>query len=73
MTMWELLFVKATVVTLAALAGAASARAQALPGGFVFLRDIDPAILQDIRYHPSRRRSGAGATSWGPPSAGKAL
>jgi D-alanyl-D-alanine dipeptidase len=21
-----------------------------LPGGFVFLRDIDPTILQDIRY-----------------------
>ena len=50
MTMWKLLFVKTAAVTLAALAGAASARAQALPGGFVFLRDIDPAILQDIRY-----------------------
>lgn len=24
--------------------------AQALPGGFVFLRDVDPTILQDIRY-----------------------
>ena len=23
---------------------------QALPGGFVFLRDIDPSIIQDIRY-----------------------
>ena len=27
-----------------------SAGAQALPGGFVFLRDIDPSIIQDIRY-----------------------
>ena len=24
--------------------------AQALPGGFAFLRDIDPTVLQDIRY-----------------------
>src|SRR5512141_3353050 len=24
--------------------------AQTLPGGFVFLRDIDPSIIQDIRY-----------------------
>ena len=27
-----------------------AARAQAMPGGFVYLRDIDPTILQDIRY-----------------------
>ena len=27
-----------------------AASAQALPGGFVFLRDIDPTIIQDIRY-----------------------
>src|SRR5260370_8865536 len=27
-----------------------SACGQPLPGGFVFLRDIDPAIIQDIRY-----------------------
>jgi D-alanyl-D-alanine dipeptidase len=36
------------VITLATLA--ASARAQALPGSFVYLRDIDPSIIQDIRY-----------------------
>src|SRR5205823_13750111 len=24
--------------------------AQVLPGGFVYLRDIDPGIIQDIRY-----------------------
>jgi len=29
---------------------ASSASAQTLPGGFVFLRDIDPTIIQDIRY-----------------------
>ena len=27
-----------------------AAGAQTLPGGFVFLRDIDPSIIQDIRY-----------------------
>jgi zinc D-Ala-D-Ala dipeptidase len=46
----KLVFPKAVAVVLAALAGVASARAQALPGGFVFLRDLDPSILQDMRY-----------------------
>jgi zinc D-Ala-D-Ala dipeptidase len=26
---------------------------QSLPGGFVYLRDIDPTIIQDIRYATS--------------------
>jgi zinc D-Ala-D-Ala dipeptidase len=43
-------FVKAIVITLAIIAFSGPAHAQALPGGFVFLRDIDPTILQDIRY-----------------------
>ena len=38
------------VVLLIAIALASQAHAQALPGGFVYLRDIDPTILQDIRY-----------------------
>lgn len=29
------------------------AAAQSLPGGFVYLRDIDPTIIQDIRYATS--------------------
>jgi zinc D-Ala-D-Ala dipeptidase len=37
-------------IPLTAMALASPAGAQALPGGFVFLRDIDPSILQDIRY-----------------------
>jgi len=37
-------------ILFAALAFASPAPAQALPGGFVYLRDIDPSILQDIRY-----------------------
>jgi zinc D-Ala-D-Ala dipeptidase len=49
------------ILALAALA--MPAPAQPLPGGFVFLRDIDPTIIQDIRYAGSnnfvgRRLSG---------------
>jgi zinc D-Ala-D-Ala dipeptidase len=36
------------ILTLIALTSAA--RAQSLPGGFVYLREIDPTIIQDIRY-----------------------
>ena len=43
-------FVKAIVIALAAAAAASQGNAQALPGGFAYLRDIDPTILQDIRY-----------------------
>ena len=39
-----------TRILLTALALANPASAKGLPGGFVFLRDIDPSILQDIRY-----------------------
>lgn len=39
-----------TRILLTALALANPASAQSPPGGFVFLRDIDPSILQDIRY-----------------------
>jgi zinc D-Ala-D-Ala dipeptidase len=38
------------VIALVAVVCAPAATAQTLPGGFVFLRDIDPSILQDIRY-----------------------
>jgi D-alanyl-D-alanine dipeptidase len=37
-------------ILLTSMALASPAGAQALPGGFVYLRDIDPSILQDIRY-----------------------
>ena len=33
--------------------GPIAANAQGLPGGFVYLRDIDPTIIQDIRYASS--------------------
>jgi D-alanyl-D-alanine dipeptidase len=42
--------VKTIVIALVVAAFVSAAGAQSLPGGFVFLRDIDPSILQDIRY-----------------------
>ncbi|WP_311972625.1 M15 family metallopeptidase [Bradyrhizobium agreste] len=37
----------------AVIASLSSAAAQSLPGDFVYLRDIDPSIIQDIRYATS--------------------
>jgi D-alanyl-D-alanine dipeptidase len=43
--------VKAIVIVLGVVAVCASrAGAQPLPGSFAFLREVDPSILQDIRY-----------------------
>jgi D-alanyl-D-alanine dipeptidase len=42
--------VKAIVITLVIVASISQAQAQSLPGGFAYLRDIDPTIVQDIRY-----------------------
>ena len=41
---------KSIVIAFFLVVFALSARAQSLPGGFVFLRDIDPTVIQDIRY-----------------------
>src|ERR1700719_3075200 len=41
---------KTLAIAIAVAACASAATAQTLPGGFAFLRDIDPSILQDIRY-----------------------
>ena len=38
------------VTAIAVVASVSAAAAQTLPGGFVFLRDIDPSIIQNIRY-----------------------
>jgi D-alanyl-D-alanine dipeptidase len=43
----------APAVLLAFLALVGTAQAQQLPAGFVYLRDIDPSIIQDIRYATS--------------------
>ncbi len=44
------IFIRLTAVLLTSMALAAPAGAQTLPGGFVYLRDLDPSIRQDIRY-----------------------
>jgi zinc D-Ala-D-Ala dipeptidase len=49
---------KPVVTALAIAAGVAEACAQTLPGGFVFLRDVDPSIIQDIRYAGSNNFMG---------------
>src|ERR1700675_4883984 len=41
---------KTIVAAFVVAACVSQASAQALPGGFAYLRDIDPTILQDIRY-----------------------
>ena len=32
------------------LGASTAAQAQKLPAGFVYLRDVDPTIIQDMRY-----------------------
>src|SRR5579871_837482 len=44
---------KARLIALVATATICQASAQSLPGDFVYLRDIDPTIIQDIRYATS--------------------
>src|SRR6476469_11204112 len=41
--------VLAAILAASCLTGAA-AQAQKLPAGFVYLRDVDPTIIQDMRY-----------------------
>ncbi len=40
----------AAMVAMAAAVGAAPARAEPLPAGFVYLRDVDASIVQEMRY-----------------------
>jgi D-alanyl-D-alanine dipeptidase len=42
-----------------------SAHAQALPDGFMYLRDIDPSIIQDIRYAGSNNFVGRPLKGYG--------
>src|ERR1700751_3603391 len=44
---------KARLIALSIVALISPTHAQTLPGGFVYLRDIDPTIIQDIRYATS--------------------
>ena len=45
--------------------GVTAATAQTLPGGFVFLRDIDPTIIQDIRYASANNFMGRPLAGYG--------
>ncbi|MGY3690367.1 D-alanyl-D-alanine dipeptidase [Bradyrhizobium sp. USDA 3240] len=49
------------------LGAISSAFAQGLPGGFVFLREIDPTIIQDIRYATSNNFMGRPIAGYGAP------
>jgi D-alanyl-D-alanine dipeptidase len=57
--------VKTIVIALVVTAFVSPARAQTLPGGFVFLRDIDPSIIQDIRYAGSNNFVGRPLKGYG--------
>ena len=57
--------VKTIVIALVVTAFVSPARAQTLPGGFVFLRDIDPTIIQDIRYAGSNNFVGRPLKGYG--------
>ncbi|QPF82226.1 M15 family metallopeptidase [Bradyrhizobium genosp. L] len=55
-----------TVIRVAAVAAWVSpVLAQALPDGFVLLRDIDPTIIQDIRYASSNNFMGRPIAGYG--------
>jgi D-alanyl-D-alanine dipeptidase len=58
-------FVKATIVSILAALSISVASAQTLPGGFVFLRDIDSTIIQDIRYASSNNFVGRPLNGYG--------
>ena len=58
-------FVKSILAALLALMTISTAHAQSLPGGFVYLHDIDPSIIQDIRYATSNNFVGRPLAGYG--------
>jgi D-alanyl-D-alanine dipeptidase len=50
---------------LTAIGSAGAARAEGLPGGFVYLRDIDASIIQDIRYAGANNFAGRPLAGYG--------
>jgi len=56
---------KPIVIAILATVCASDAAAQALPGGFVYLRDVDPTIIQDIRYAGSNNFVGRPLAGYG--------
>lgn len=57
----------AAVALLAAGLGPEAAAAQNLPAGFVYLRDVDPTIMQDIRYATANNFVGHPLAGYGAP------
>jgi zinc D-Ala-D-Ala dipeptidase len=57
--------VKSIVIAFIAVAFALPAGAQTLPGGFLLLREIDPSIIQDIRYAGSNNFVGRPLAGYG--------
>jgi D-alanyl-D-alanine dipeptidase len=53
------------MILLTAIAPSGSFAAQALPGDFVYLRDLDPTIVQDIRYAGSNNFMGRPMAGYG--------
>src|SRR5215813_7475763 len=58
-------FITSILIVLLAISSISTARAQSLPGGFVYLRDIDPSIIQDIRYATSNNFVGRPLAGYG--------
>ena len=56
---------KTILTALLAATVISEAHAQSLPGGFVYLRDIDPGIIQDIRYATSNNFVGRPLVGYG--------
>ena len=56
---------KALVIAFGLAVTASQAAAQNLPGGFVYLRDIDPSIIQDMRYAGANNFVGRPLTGYG--------
>ena len=56
---------KSLRIAIALVTIASAAQAQPLPGGFVYLRDIDASIIQDIRYATANNFVGRPLSGYG--------
>ena len=63
MQKWHVIL--AITLTGLGLSGPQTAHAQALPGGFVYLRDVEPGIIQDMRYATSNNFVGRPLSGYG--------
>jgi D-alanyl-D-alanine dipeptidase len=56
-----------TLLAAAIVVAATTAQAQKLPDGFVYLRDVDPTIAQDMRYASANNFTGRALPGYGAP------